>query len=199
LGELLRRGRILGVVVDNAAQQVGEHIIVPTSSVPARIPESGSSEFSDVQWRPTSATRRLFLSVVLCLGLTLTGALIGRSTAQAAPGMPPGVSTKCGVVTCSAYLSRGTTRSIANKLARYQNASNAAIASAAGAAFFPAGGFPALACAAAGAIYGGFAVDQFLRARDTNACIRLRYLRQVTPTTPKGVAIYVDRSNNCKN
>ena len=146
-----------------------------------------------------SPVGRLLVAALLSVGIVLSGALAGSATAQAAPAFRTGVSNSCGVVTCSAYLSRGTTRAIADKVARYQNASTASIAGAFAGACFPVGGWPALACGTAGAIFGGFAVDQFVQARNTNACIRLRYVRPIGAQQPQGVLIYVDRSKNCKN
>jgi hypothetical protein len=142
----------------------------------------------------------MLLAALLSVGIVCSGVVAGGATASAAPLSRTGVNMSCGWVTCSAYLGRGLTRSIADKVARYQNTSNAAIAGAFAGACFPAGGWPALACGTAGAVYGGFAIDQFTHARNTNACIRLRFLRPVAGVnTPNGVAIYVDRSKNCKN
>jgi hypothetical protein len=104
----------------------------------------------------------------------------------------PNVIT-CGIVTCSLYIGKAQTRSIANYVGRYANATQGAIAAAFLAACSPLGPYAAV-CAAAGVIYGGFAVDQFVYARSQNKCIRLRYL--VAP--PGGlVGIYVDGSGYC--
>lgn len=106
----------------------------------------------------------------------------------------PAVTVDCGWITRSYYLSRAVTKKIADKLARYQNASTATIAAIAGAACAPATSVAAAICAGAGAIYGGFMVDQFLAAKRQNKCIRYRVLRGGSLG-----GIYVDGSGFCKN
>ena len=139
----------------------------------------------------------MLLAVVLSGGIVLAGMLANGGTAQAAPGSTwRAASARPGPSSGSC---RGWTRTIADKVQRYQNSSNAAIAGAFAGACFPVGGWPALACGVAGAVYGGFAIDQFVQARNTGACIRLRYIRPVASQQPQGVLIYVDRSSNCTN
>lgn len=106
----------------------------------------------------------------------------------------PAFTVDCGWVTCSYYLSRAVTKKIANKLGRYQNASTATIAAIAGAACAPATPVAAAICAGAGAIYGGFMIDQFMSAKRKNKCIRYRVLRGGSLG-----GIYVDASGFCKN
>ncbi len=101
----------------------------------------------------------------------------------------------CGWVTCSYYIGRARTRSIANSVARYANASNAAIAGAFALACAPIGGIGAVVCGVIGAIAGGFAIDQFMEARRTGKCIRIRYIRGTTQVT----GIYVDGGGHCKS
>jgi len=102
--------------------------------------------------------------------------------------------TDCGIATCSLYIGRARTASIATYVQRYANASTAAIATAFGAACFPLGGYPALVCAGVAAVWGGFAIDQFVYAKSQKKCIRLRY---VPLTVPSLVGIYVDGSGFC--
>jgi len=107
---------------------------------------------------------------------------------------PYGVYT-CDWISCSHYLKRSVTRTIADKVARYQNASTATIAGAFAVACAPLGGVGAAVCGAVGGIYGGYAIDQFLAARSRNACIRLRQILVGPPI----IYIYVDNGANCKN
>lgn len=107
---------------------------------------------------------------------------------------PYGVYT-CDWISCSHYLKRSVTRTIADKVARYQNASTATIAGAFAVACAPIGGVGAVVCGSVGAIYGGYAIDQFLAARSRNACIRLRQILIGPPI----IYIYVDNGANCKN
>lgn len=98
----------------------------------------------------------------------------------------------CGIATCSFYIGRAQTASIANSVARYANLSQIAIAGAFTAACSPLGPYAAV-CALAGAAFGAFAVDQFTYARSQNKCIRLRYTRSGLL-----VGIYVDGSGYCR-
>lgn len=105
-------------------------------------------------------------------------------------------TTNCGIITCSVYLTRNTTKEICERLCQYSNASNAAIATAAAAACLPLGGVGAVACGGAGAILGGFFIDKLNQATDANQCLRIRYTKG-SAAIPTG--LYVDRSKYCKN
>lgn len=105
----------------------------------------------------------------------------------------PAVYFNPGILTDSYYISRQWTKRIANDVGRYANASNAAIALAFGAACFPMGGLGAVVCAGAGAVGGGFAIDQFLEAKKRKKCIRLRTGKNGTGV----VGLYIDNSGYC--
>jgi hypothetical protein len=107
----------------------------------------------------------------------------------------PAIYLKQGWVTSSWYLSKYWTKRIADKVARYANATNAAIAGAFALACAPISGPGAIVCGAVGAVLGGFAIDQFMEARKRGVCIRIRVPRTQI-TTPLG--IYVDGTSNCK-
>jgi hypothetical protein len=157
----------------------------------------------------TSAPLVRRLVVPLLLGIAV---LLGSAgTAQAAP--VPALGIHCGTVTCSTYLSRAETAAVAGGVGRYQNASNAAI----GGAFAVTctstgvGAVAAAGCGAIGAVYGGYAVDQFVEAAKTASCVRMVYpkapdIRGVSPLVPYnpqnipslGWSIRVDRSGYCQ-
>ena len=111
----------------------------------------------------------------------------------------PAFREDCGWVTCSVYLSRSTTRSIADVVGRYPNASMGTIAFALALACAPIGGIGAVVCAGAAGVYGGFAIDQFIEARRLNRCIRVRYTEQIGVAPPVITGIYVDSSKFCEN
>ena len=158
--------------------------------------------------RPSAPlARRLGLLVVLGIAVLL------GSAGPAAAAAVPALSIHCGTVTCSTYLSRAETAAIAGGVGRYQNASNAAN----GAAFSETctstgvGALAAAGCGAIGAVYGGYAVDQFVEAARTGSCVRMVYpkvpdIRGVSPLVPYnpqnipalGWSVRVDRSGYCR-
>jgi uncharacterized membrane protein YeaQ/YmgE (transglycosylase-associated protein family) len=56
-----------------------------------------------------------------------------------------------------------------------------AIAGAFAIACYPIGGIGAIVCGAVGAIWGGYAIDQFNYAAAYNQCIAIKYLRVGQP------------------
>lgn len=118
------------------------------------------------------------------------------SSMTATPANAAVVNFNCGIVTCSAYLTRNTTKEICERLCEYSNASNAAIATAAAAACLPLGGVGAVVCAGAGALFGGFFIDKLNQATDAGQCLRIRYTNSSPPVV---TGLYVDRSGYCKN
>lgn len=109
----------------------------------------------------------------------------------------PAVRFDCGWVTCSAYISRSATHAIGDRLSRYAGAIGGVFGVACIAT--GVGSVAAAACTAIGATYGSFAVDQFVYARNTNQCIRLRYSRLGNGFPNGPYAIYVDNSKYCSN
>ncbi|MEV6300797.1 hypothetical protein AB0M02_15415 [Actinoplanes sp. NPDC051861] len=159
-----------------------------------------------------TAARRVSIAAAIAVAATTfapAGAALGAPAHQSTPERRAAsvqlarraspVTVNCGWVTCSAYVSRSATKSIAGRLQRYQNASSGAIGVAAGAACAATGigGVVAGVCGAVGIIYGGFAVDQFVHAANTNACVRFRYVRTPHPPYYSAPLIYVDRSKYC--
>ena len=99
----------------------------------------------------------------------------------------------CGIITCTLYIYRGSTRSIDNYVARYSNASTAAIAAAFAAACLPLGGFPAVVCGGAAAVGGGYAIDQFNYAAGHNQCIAVEFLTVIP------INVYPTNNGYCHN
>lgn len=83
----------------------------------------------------------------------------------------------CGHVSCSFYLNRRATRSVADAVGRYENTTTAAFGSifAAACAATGAGAVAVTLCAGAGATAGSLAVDQFVAAGDRGQCMRMYY------------------------
>lgn len=124
------------------------------------------------------------------------------SSMSAAPANAAVATVDCGIVTCSLYLTRNTTKEICERLCQYSNTSNAVIAGAAAAACAATGvgTIASGACAAAGAVWGGFFIDKLQQATNANQCLRIRYLKPTPPVNaPVPTGLYVDRSGFCKN
>jgi hypothetical protein len=114
---------------------------------------------------------------------------------------PDGGHITCGIVTCTLYIDRHTTKAIDNKVARFNNASIATITLAFAAACAPIGGFPAIVCGGVGAIGGSFAIDQFNQAAHLHDCIAIKYFPLPTPDPtipPVPVGLNSDNSKNCR-
>ncbi|MGL5406763.1 MAG: hypothetical protein ACRDAX_08310 [Propionibacteriaceae bacterium] len=95
---------------------------------------------------------------------------------------------------CKLVLSRTTTRQVANGVSRYANLSAGAIAGAFGVACAPIGGVGAAVCAGLGYMYGGYAIDQFIAARNEGNCISVRY----NPIIPAASSFFgIDNSSAC--
>lgn len=117
------------------------------------------------------------------------------SPATAARDLAKGAGINCGIVTCTLYIYRGTTKTIDRYVARYAGASASAIAGAFAVACAPLGGIGAAVCAAVGATYGGYAIDQFNYAAQHNECIAAKYL----PGALLPIDIYPDHDGYCHN
>jgi hypothetical protein len=106
------------------------------------------------------------------------------------------VNSACGIVTCTLYISRAWTTRLANSLRRYSQASNAVVAGVMAAACAPLGGVGAAVCGAAGALYGGYALDELLFAAIPPVyCFTITYTR----ITPVPTRIGSNNGRNCSN
>jgi hypothetical protein len=104
------------------------------------------------------------------------------ASAVTAPSILRGAGINCGYITCTFYIYRGTTRAIDGFVSRYANASTATVAGGFAIACSPIGGVGAVVCGAVGAIWGGYAIDQFNYAASHNQCIAIKYNRIGPPT-----------------
>ncbi len=118
----------------------------------------------------------------------------------AIPISPPVLD--CGFFVCDSYLTRSTTRYIANRLEPLQNESNAVIGAAAAGACFAtgAGAIVSPICGVVGVAYGRYFTSQLLAARDNNACVMFRhknFLNVAAPGFPP--VIHVRNNTLCHN
>jgi hypothetical protein len=100
----------------------------------------------------------------------------GNRTAQA--------STRLGCTwygLCTVTLDVATTRSLCSAVCRYANSSLATIAVGAARACAPIGGYGALYCAGAAAIYGSWFMDELQYARASGRCLEFRAYRIPVP------------------
>ena len=116
------------------------------------------------------------------------------SPATAARLISRGVGIHCGIITCTLYIYRGTTRTIDSYVARYANTSITTITAAFAAACLPLGGVASVLCAAEGAIAGAYSIDQFNYAAAHHECIAIKF---ILPSTPIGIA--PNNGTNCHN
>jgi len=162
------------------------------------------SEEKEIMVRHSGA-RRIMLSLVCIIALAVTQLATAPPTAAAVtqPATAPlttAAITDCGFATCSLYLSKSQTKSVANYLLRNQNAGTATMATAAAAACAATGigALAAILCGGAGAIYGGRLIDQFVHASNTNGCIRIRYYDPPGLAPPAVLGVYSDHSKYCR-
>jgi len=118
------------------------------------------------------------------------------STVAAANAVADGAGVSCFFVACTLYIYRGSVRSIDSFVARYANASVAAIAGAFAVACAPLGGVGAVVCAAIGAVLGSYAIDQFNYAAPRNECIAVDFVMAPVPVIWN---LHPDNGSACGN
>jgi hypothetical protein len=142
-------------------------------------------------------------ALLVAVALTGGGSVAERPVAPVATTLyrdATGVLT-CGVVTCSYYFDRRSTRTIADVVGRHEGAINGGAAGLVGVACAAtgAGAIASAFCTTAGGVAAGAYLDQVKAARSADGCLRLLnntaqfapYIISIAPTllTPVGAVV----------